>query len=253
MGSISIVIPFHLNENQKYLDLCLESLAIQDDVDKEVLVIAGTKDKPKVPHWVKLHWTTEQSNFANKMNAGMAMTNPMSTYVMTAQDDLVFSRNSIRNLMDTLGDYAIILNPMSNCDNMWRFIAEFKVINEEGRQFVMPRFLKIEDIIGFEKALMEYDVKGPKVMFDVNHNALYCSIMKRESWHLAGPFDEGYRNGCEDTDLCFKAKTKGIRCAVTPSAYVTHFGGATTSKVKLPSEENRQRFISKWGVDPHLV
>lgn len=246
---ISVLIPFHLNENQEYLDLCLKSLERQN-VNMEVIVIAGCEKEPMVPSWVKLDHSTETSSYAHKINRGVSLSNPLNQYLMFAQDDLIFGKDSIRNLIGCLRDYAMLLNPISNCDNHFLYEADLKV--QKGEELlVLERFMKMNQIKGFEEEIMNMEGSPNKLMFPVKINYLYCTILARHAWNLIGPMDENYVNGCEDTDYCMRAKQKNIACSVTPNAFVFHFGGATTSKVKLEStEKNYERFIAKWGWDP---
>jgi GT2 family glycosyltransferase len=243
---VSVIITTHLNENQKYLDLCLKSLELQTGIDKEVVVVAGTPNKPEVPDWVKLEWTTEQTPYAKKMNHGVRVSNPHNKYLLTGQDDLIFGKDSLKNLCSIADNCAIILNPLSNCDNHWLYEGDFKVKNALS-ELTLERFMTYDQIKGFERAIMEMP-PGPKVMHPVRHNCLYASLIPRQVWNILGGLDEGYVNGVEDTDFCERGRQQGLNCFVTSHAFVFHFGGATTNKVHLDkNDENFRRFEQKFG------
>lgn len=246
---ISVLIPFHLNENQRFLDLCLQSIEKQN-IEKEVIVISGADTEPIVPEWVKLDHNSEKTSYAKKINRGALLSNPGSKYILIAQDDLIFGRDAIKGLVEMAQDFAVILNPLSNCDNHYWYESIMEVTNDEGQTKTLERFMKYHDIIGFQDAIMNLK-PNVKMMFPVKHNFLYCSLVPRNVWNLVGPLDEEYINGCEDTDYCMRAKQKHINTTVTTNAFVFHFGGATTSKVELThADKNCERFISKWGWDP---
>ena len=50
-----------------------------------------------------------------------------------------------------------------------------------------------------------------------------CLLVKRSSFEEVGGFDEGYWNGYEDVDLCFKLREKGWKLVYQPESVVIHF------------------------------
>jgi hypothetical protein len=65
-----------------------------------------------------------------------------------------------------------------------------------------------------------------------------------------GDFDERFYLTYEDTDLCYRAKTHGIRCFVVTSSEVEHYGSATMGPVAAPLQtyflsRNELLFIEK--------
>jgi GT2 family glycosyltransferase len=63
----------------------------------------------------------------------------------------------------------------------------------------------------------------------------------KEVFDGAGGFDEGYRNGMEDVDLCIRLKRKGFRHYVAHRSVVLHHVSASPGR-HLRNAENTARF-----------
>ncbi len=57
-----------------------------------------------------------------------------------------------------------------------------------------------------------------------------CMLMKRELFLNMGLFDEHFRNGFEDVDLCARISSKGMRMTVNPQAKVIHYESQTPGR-----------------------
>jgi len=72
-----------------------------------------------------------------------------------------------------------------------------------------------------------------------------CVLVARETWNTLGGFDEGFRNGGEDVDLCFKAASRGLINAVALRSVVLHHVSASPGR-KLRDEQNSYRLARRW-------
>ncbi len=72
-----------------------------------------------------------------------------------------------------------------------------------------------------------------------------CVLVKRALWQQLGGFDEGYVNGGEDVDLCFRARALGRTNAVALRSVVRHHISASVGR-KLRDEENSYRLARRW-------
>jgi GT2 family glycosyltransferase len=77
-----------------------------------------------------------------------------------------------------------------------------------------------------------------------------CVLLDRALWMQLGGFDEGYVNGGEDVDLCFRATAAGRVNAVALGSVVRHHVSASPGR-KARDEENTFRFTRRWR--PELV
>lgn len=72
-----------------------------------------------------------------------------------------------------------------------------------------------------------------------------CMIIERALWQQFGGFDEGYINGGEDIDLCFRARALGRVDAVALRSVVRHHVSASPGR-KTRDEENSYRLARRW-------
>ena len=72
-----------------------------------------------------------------------------------------------------------------------------------------------------------------------------CVLVERALWQQLGGFDEGYVNGGEDVDLCFRARALGRVNAVALTSVVRHHVSASVGR-KLRDEENSCRLARRW-------
>jgi O-antigen biosynthesis protein len=72
-----------------------------------------------------------------------------------------------------------------------------------------------------------------------------CALVLNDVWRLLGGFDEGFRNGCEDVDLCLRAEASGYRNVVALRSVVGHHISASPGR-KEHDEENTRRLVEKW-------
>jgi len=72
-----------------------------------------------------------------------------------------------------------------------------------------------------------------------------CMLIRRDLFFATGGFDENYRNGFEDVDLCLKIRQLGYRVFYTPECVVYHLESKTPGR-HANEKENFNYFISRW-------
>jgi GT2 family glycosyltransferase len=72
-----------------------------------------------------------------------------------------------------------------------------------------------------------------------------CVLVAGALWRELGGFDEGYRNGGEDVDLCFRAAETGRTNAVALRSAVGHHVSASPGR-KQRDEANSYRLARRW-------
>jgi len=86
-----------------------------------------------------------------------------------------------------------------------------------------------------------------KVNVKRDYPAVTGACMLTPKWlfeELAG-FDEGFLNGYEDVDYCFRVRKKGLRVVYTPKSVLYHYESVTEGRFKAV-KENEKRLIDKW-------
>jgi GT2 family glycosyltransferase len=72
-----------------------------------------------------------------------------------------------------------------------------------------------------------------------------CVVLSRTLWQQLGGFDEGYVNGSEDVDLCFRAAQLGRVNAVALRSVIHHHVSSSPQR-KARDEENTARLTRRW-------
>lgn len=78
-----------------------------------------------------------------------------------------------------------------------------------------------------------------------------CCLVRREVFLGVGGFDEAYRNGCEDLDLCLRLSANSLRHWVDHRSVVLHHVGA--SRGRHEGDANLARFLLRWGAQTSLL
>lgn len=78
-----------------------------------------------------------------------------------------------------------------------------------------------------------------------------CCLVRRDVFLASDGFDEGYRNGCEDLDLCLRLSAAGLRHWVDYRSVVRHHVGA--SRGRRVADANLARFLRRWGEHTALL
>lgn len=87
---------------------------------------------------------------------------------------------------------------------------------------------------------------------EVNERRIYqvvtgaCMLVRRSSFRAVGGFDEGYWNGYEDVDLCFKLREAGGEIVYEPASVVIHKESQSGPERLRKASENDQRLNDKW-------
>ena len=73
-----------------------------------------------------------------------------------------------------------------------------------------------------------------------------CLLIQRGLFFKLAGFDEAYRNGVEDIDLCLRARAAGWKVVYEPRAVVYHLEGQSAGRFSHVSE-NLRIFFERWG------
>ena len=73
-----------------------------------------------------------------------------------------------------------------------------------------------------------------------------CLLVRKDAFEAAGGFDEGYWNGYEDVDLCFKLGQLGWELVYQPASVVVHHESKSGADRFVKYQQNVQRLHDKW-------
>jgi len=72
-----------------------------------------------------------------------------------------------------------------------------------------------------------------------------CLAVRGTTWRQLGGFDEGFKNGAEDVDLCLRAEAAGLQNTVSLRSVVRHHISQSIGR-KLRDEQNTHRLVQRW-------
>lgn len=248
---VSAIVITHLNENQEYLDLCLESLRRQRDVDLEVIVASSCLEPSRVHDSVRLFHLESTITGPQATNFAYSKTRPESQYIFHANDDLILSQDAIAEMCHAAQDNDVIVNPFSNCDMGWMYGGEIDLKNSAGSRLAVQRFMRLPEVRGYEEAIITHPA-GYRIYLNFSQLCTYATLIPRKTWERLSGYNTRFIMGYADTDLSFRARKAGIPLMVCFSSFIFHFGGVTTSgnlKQEIRDQDKRL-FESLWKGDP---
>lgn len=248
--SISILLATFSNDNasQRYLDLCLRSLAAQTEINFEICLVSSGKykpstgDNPLILSRLKHKHFYEQTHFPMAVAKAYEMTDKKTEFIMFLNDDTVLNMDCIRHMKEVCSLWPMLVNPKSNCDDNGRFYISDTPFNK-----LQYRIDELEEIAN---RVMYAIPPQPKLVVFQDRIHLYCSMMKRELYDKVGGIDTNYLTGFDDSDLSYRARKAGIVPSVAMHAYCLHASGVTADKY-LTNEQrqfNEKYFKKKFGV-----
>lgn len=72
-----------------------------------------------------------------------------------------------------------------------------------------------------------------------------CMLVRADVFRRMGGFDEAYRNGYEDVDLCLKVREAGLRIAYTPESVLVHHESVSEGRFDR-NRENEDLLNRRW-------
>lgn len=233
---VSFIIPLY-----NRLDLtsaCLESLrtTLPAGLDHEILLLDdGSTDGTR--EWIQSLGTPYRV-LLNQSNLGYAATNNRGAAAATGDilallnSDLIFTRRWLEPMLATL-EHVPSAGIVGN--------VQFRAATGE------------LDHIGFSVGLTgkpHHDVSSlwlwaPWRSRQTPAVTAACLLIPRHLFLRLRGFDEGFRNGGEDVDLCFRARELGYTCHVALHSRILHHVSASPGR-KLHDERNSRRLAHRW-------
>lgn len=255
MSKVSIICATYLKENDRYLKLAIESIKNQSYTNYELIVVSSGSHIPELPDWVKQLHHTDQHHYPEAINSGVKLADPQSKYYLIINDDVILTKNALKNMVEVAQDNDIILNPISNCDNYAKYnlmFGYFKGYKTSDFTPLPKRFYRYDDLYGQFEHMMNAESIYPPGIIAQDFVAFYATLFPKKTWDKLGGLDPEFKTGADDVDCSYRAKALKIPCAFALNALIWHFGG-TTADIALTPEIRRtniEYFTKKWGQLP---
>ena len=239
-----IVITYNKLEYNK---LCIESIRQYTQPDSyEIIVIDnhstdGTVEWLQGQHDIKIILNSENAGFPAGCNQGIKAAKGNSILVLN--NDTIVTPNWLTNLikcLDSSSEIGAVGAVTNSCSNFQSLPCEYACVEE------MIRFAT------------QVNISNPELWEDRARLVGYCLLIKIEVINKIGLLDEAFSPGnYEDDDFCMRIRKAGYRLVLCRDTFIHHFGsvsfGKQTNQLNNLLETNRQKFIEKWGLPPHLA
>ncbi|WP_454061317.1 FkbM family methyltransferase [Candidatus Nitrospira salsa] len=233
----SIVIPVY-----NKVDLtkqCLTQLAmVTDGVSYEVIVVDNNSTDgteaflETLEGDVQIIRNTENLGFAKACNQGARAAR--GKYLVFLNNDTIPQR-----------EWLSVLVKEAEADNDIAIVGS-KLLFEDGTLqhagVVISRCLLIPYHI---YGNLQGDVRCANHRRELHAVTAACMLVKRKFFDEVEGFDEAYRNGFEDTDLCLKIGEKGGKIVYQPESWMYHLESQSPGR-KEYEEDNAALFKERW-------
>lgn len=235
---VSIVIPLY--NARSYTEQMLKSLFNTiGSVSHEIIVVDnassdGTQEMlEQYRGKIKPVFNQVNRNFSGACNQGAALAN--GKYLLFLNSDTILLPNWLPPMLAVM--------------------QKDSKVGVVGNKHIYPESEKLHHAgIGFDvnkhnsHYLVGVEKNDPRVGFERDFQAVNgaCFLIRRELFSRVGGFDEAYKNGCEDVELCLKVREAGFRVVYTPESIIYHYGQRSPGR-GVNDDRNMQLFMQRWA------
>lgn len=228
----SMVVPCFNNVylSKRFLDDCLIGCPTTNLVEV-VMVSDGSTDSTEAwfqnftGSFVRGHHYPTNRGFAAAVNRGVELAK--SEYVVIANNDLVLNRQTFPALLKS---FELMPENFGVLGNVQRRVSD-NSIHHAGMHISKEGLFLHREHIPPEQVSQCALVTGAFMLF------------KKSVFLEVGGFDENYRNGCEDIDLCLRLLDKGHTNWIVNGSMVHHHVAATRG-VSIQEQHNLHRLLT---------
>ncbi|TXK84652.1 glycosyltransferase family 2 protein [Paenibacillus sp. N3.4] len=239
MQVTSIIIPNY--NGLALLKECVESIRSHTSLPYEIIVVDNGSEDGSVTYCVKekLKLISLPINHGFPVACNLGLHIARGNALMLLNNDTLMTPNWLDNLLRSLYSSEDIgmVGPVTNYAS--------------GKQQIKEEFTNISDMTA------KYNNSDPSKWQETDRLVGICLLFKREMLGKIGFMDEIFTPGFyEDDDFCYRARLAGYRLLITGDCFIFHHGSASFHKKGVEAlqgllQQNRQKFLDKWGVDPH--
>jgi len=244
-AQISIIIPTFNN-----LELTRQCLAAirktAGSVLYEIIVVDNGSTDGTPGYLLKEQAAGQLRTIVNKINLGFAKAcnqgadAAFSDYLLFLNNDIEPTAGWIEpliNILDADRSVAAVGSKLLFPDG---------TIQHAGLLIIDDR--KLPDPLVARHIYYKHSSSLPKANQPLTYQALTaaCLLVNKSAFKEAGGFDEGYWNGYEDIDLCFKLQQRGWNLVYQPESTLIHYESQSGSERFKKVQHNIHRLHQKW-------
>ena len=251
-SKVSIIIP--LFNNLEYTKKCIEAIRGKTPNGLYELIIVdngstdGTEDFLKsFMGNIKIISNEKNLGFAKACNQGARASS--SDYILFLNNDVEAQSGWLEPLLKALDNDSSVAAVSS------KLLFPDGTIQHAGVLIVDHR--KHQDPLLALNACYQEPSDLPEANEPRTYQALTaaCLLVRRNAFDQVGGFDEGFWNGYEDTDLCFKLRMEGYKLVYQPESVLIHHEEKSGFERFSKMLENIARLHGKWlgKIKPDII
>lgn len=213
--------------------------ATVDLSDKEVVLIDDASSDGTAELLPGLEQKPRFKILRNEQNKGFAFSNNRAVAAATGDilvlinNDLEFSPGWLDPILDALASH-----PQAGAVGNVQRNFETGLVDHAGIYF---------DLEGLPTHAHKNRANPPRgKLIERNAATAACLALRKSTFEKIGGFDESYRNGCEDVDLCMKLKSRGYRIYVALESVVRHHISVSPGRNRH-NDRNTEIFRKRWS------
>jgi GT2 family glycosyltransferase len=233
----SIVIPVH--DHAAVTRQCLDGLVASLPEDIEIVVVDdGSRDET----------ASVLAAYGNRIT------------VVTHDRARGFARACNAGVRAAAGSVVVLLNNDTSGEEGWLAALIRYAEKHERAAAVGARLLTQDRVVQHAGVVLCHDLLPRHVYrgFAHNHPAVTrsrqfqavtaaCMLLRRAAFDEIGGFDERFRNGYEDVDLCLRLRERGHEVHYCHESVVFHFESASRGDDVEAVAHNSRAFLDRWG------
>ena len=263
MKKVTICVTTYRSASFEYLALCMESIR-RLNYPKDKLDVIICCHKQQFHSYSKDYFKDvkvvspihDEYGNSEGLNFGISHASPDSEAYFILNDDVILTKNSLKNLVEKSSDESILM-PISPCDNYrnYSLCMGFPVFDEKtghGFKILDKQFYRLPELKDFTDEMMEANSIYPAGLLVMPMLCMFATLIPKTVWEKLGKLDENFKTGPDDIDYSIRANQAGIKLLVAIDSLVWHFGGVTadTSVSVARRKKNLEYFKQKWGYFP---
>jgi GT2 family glycosyltransferase len=234
----SVIIPSF--NNKKLTQKCLEAVRQNSDGDYEVIVIDNHSTDGSLEY---LKVQKDITLFENHKNLGFSRANNIGAEKSTGEV-LIFLNNDTEVQPGWLGAVDHVFKKEKNVG-----AVGVKLLFPDGRIQHAGVVIAPDHLPRHIYRLKPGNFPAANMPRDYKVLTAACLAIPKKIYEEMSGFDESFKNGLEDVDLCLKIYHKGYRLIYTPKAVVIHHESVAPGRFKK-NDENADLYMSRWKDEP---
>jgi GT2 family glycosyltransferase len=232
--SVDVVIPVH--GQWELTERCLATLAARDACVRRIIVV---DDKSPDDSAERLRGRTDIVPLILERNLGFS--GASNAGARAGDADAIFFLNN-----DTLVPPGTIDRLAATLEESGASAVGPKICYGDGSLQVAAMAM-LNGRTHFERLYAYLDADLPQAQIAYEPIALSGAavLVRRADFEAVGGFEEAFKNGSEDVDLCLKLWAAGRRCRYEPRAQIVHLEGASRGKA-IDTTDNDRLLEQRW-------